>query len=79
MMDDVANWLERLGLGQYAQRFVENDINLAILRYLTDQDLKELGVHSDPFYQFSARPPFHTAKTFSGHEGDIIRSLGRLE
>jgi hypothetical protein len=57
MMDDVANWLERLGLGQYAQRFVENDINLAILRYLTDQDLKEFGVHSDPLLPRGARSP----------------------
>jgi hypothetical protein len=35
-MDDVANWLERLGLGQYAQRFVEHDIKFAILRDLTN-------------------------------------------
>ena len=36
----------RLGLGQYAQRFAENDINFGILSDLTDQDLKELGVSS---------------------------------
>jgi predicted ATPase/class 3 adenylate cyclase len=39
-------WLQKLGLGQYAQRFAENDINFAILPDLTDQDLKELGVVS---------------------------------
>ena len=25
----VADWLEKLGLGQYAQRFAENDINFS--------------------------------------------------
>src|SRR6476660_9214265 len=38
--------LQKLGLGQYAPRFAENDINFAILPDLTDLDLKELGVSS---------------------------------
>jgi SAM domain (Sterile alpha motif)/Adenylate and Guanylate cyclase catalytic domain len=42
----AADWLQNLGLGQYAQRFVENDIDFAILPDLTDQDLKELGLAS---------------------------------
>jgi len=45
-MQQIADWLQKLGLGQYAQRFAENDINFAILPHLTDQDLKELGVAS---------------------------------
>jgi class 3 adenylate cyclase len=45
-MQQVADWLGKLGLGQYAQPFAENDINFAILPDLTDQDLKELGVAS---------------------------------
>ena len=45
-MQQVADWLEKLGLGQYAQRFAENDINFGILPYLTDQDFKDLGVTS---------------------------------
>ena len=45
-MQQVADWLEKLGLGQYAQRFAENDINFSILSDLTDQDLKELGMSS---------------------------------
>jgi predicted ATPase len=43
-MQQIADWLEKLGLGQYAQRFAENDVSLAVLPDLTDQDLKELGV-----------------------------------
>jgi len=45
-MQHIADWLEKLGLGQCAPRFAENDINFAILSDLTDQDLKELGVSS---------------------------------
>jgi class 3 adenylate cyclase/predicted ATPase len=40
----ITEWLALLGLSEYAQRFVENDIDVSVLRHLTDQDLKELGV-----------------------------------
>jgi class 3 adenylate cyclase len=43
-MQQVADWLEKLGLGQYAERFAENDISFAVLPDLTDQDLKDIGV-----------------------------------
>jgi class 3 adenylate cyclase len=43
-MQAIADWLEKLGLGQYAQRFAENDISFSVLSDLTDQDLKEIGV-----------------------------------
>jgi class 3 adenylate cyclase/predicted ATPase len=45
-MKQIADWLEKLGLGQYAQRFAENDINFSILADLTDQDLEKIGVAS---------------------------------
>ena len=45
-MQQVADWLEKLGLGQYAQRFAENDISFIILTDLTDQDLEKIGVAS---------------------------------
>jgi hypothetical protein len=45
-MQQIADWLQRLDLGQYAKRFAENDINFATLPDLTEQDLKELGVAS---------------------------------
>jgi class 3 adenylate cyclase len=45
-MQQIADWLEKLGLEQYAQRFAENDIDFDLLTDLTDQDLKELGVAS---------------------------------
>ena len=43
-MTSTAEWLKSIGLGEYAQRFDENAIELSILRDLTEQDLKELGV-----------------------------------
>ena len=36
-MQQIADWLETLGLGQYAQRFAENDIDFALLAKLTGQ------------------------------------------
>jgi hypothetical protein len=43
-MQQVSEWLEKLGLGQYAQQFVDNDISFSVLPDLTDQHLKEIGV-----------------------------------
>jgi class 3 adenylate cyclase/predicted ATPase len=43
-MQQIADWLEKLGLGQYAQRFAENEIDISVLRHLSDQDLKDIGV-----------------------------------
>src|SRR6516164_9598479 len=43
-MTSTAEWLKSIGLGEYAQRFAENAIDISILRDLTDLDLKELGV-----------------------------------
>jgi hypothetical protein len=41
---EIADWLEKLGMSAYAQRFAENGINVAALSHLTDQDLKDIGV-----------------------------------
>jgi class 3 adenylate cyclase/predicted ATPase len=43
-VQEIADWLGRLGLGQYAQRFAENEIDVSVLPHLTDQDLKDIGV-----------------------------------
>ena len=40
-MQQIADWLKQLGMSEYAQRFAENDIDISVLRDLTDQDLKE--------------------------------------
>ena len=46
MADDVADWLRRLGLEQYAPVFVANDIDGEILPELTPDDLLGLGITS---------------------------------
>ena len=43
-MPQIADWLKKLGMSEYAERFAESDIDASVLRDLTDQDLKELGV-----------------------------------
>ena len=42
----VADWLKGLDLGQYAQAFADNDIDLVLAATLTEADLKEIGVAS---------------------------------
>jgi len=43
-MQQIADWLEKLGLGHYAQTFAENEIDVSVLPHLADQDLKDMGV-----------------------------------
>jgi SAM domain (Sterile alpha motif) len=43
-MQQIADWLKKLGMSEYAQRFADNDIDTSVLSELTDQDLKDLGV-----------------------------------
>src|SRR4029077_20400514 len=45
-MQQIADWLEKLGLSEYARCFAEHDIDFAILGDLTDQDLEKIGVAS---------------------------------
>jgi class 3 adenylate cyclase len=41
---DVAEWLASISLEEYVELFADNDIDLLVVRDLTEQDLKELGV-----------------------------------
>ena len=43
-MQQIADWLEKLGMSEYAERFAENGIDFSVLPDLTDQDLKDIGV-----------------------------------
>ena len=43
-MQPIADWLKKLGMSECAQRFADNDIDASVLRDLTDQDLKDIGV-----------------------------------
>ena len=43
-MQQIADWLKMLGMSEYAQQFADNRIDFSVLRDLTDQDLKDLGI-----------------------------------
>ena len=42
--EEIEDWLDKLGFGQYARCFAENEIDFSILGDLTDQDLEKIGV-----------------------------------
>lgn len=44
MEQDLAAWLAGIGLERYHAAFAENDIDLDTIAYLTEDDLKELGL-----------------------------------
>jgi class 3 adenylate cyclase/predicted ATPase len=43
-MRQIAEWLAKIGLEQYAPVFIDNDIDVEVLRYLTDADLEKIGI-----------------------------------
>jgi hypothetical protein len=43
-MTDIAEWLDEIGLGKYAEAFRANDIDFDVLPELGADELKELGV-----------------------------------
>ncbi|WP_024520214.1 AAA family ATPase [Bradyrhizobium sp. Tv2a-2] len=43
-MQQIGDWLKELGMSEYAERFAENDIDMAVLADLTDKHLKDLGL-----------------------------------
>jgi hypothetical protein len=45
-MSEVREWLEAMGLVQYADAFEANDIDIDLLGQVDDQMLKDIGVAS---------------------------------
>ena len=59
-MQEIADWLTRLGLPEYAGAFAENGNDVSVLPHLTDQDLKDIGVllgHRRKFWRPSLNSP----------------------
>jgi hypothetical protein len=42
-VQEIGDWLERLGMPEYGERFAENKIDLSVLPHLTDQDSRGAG------------------------------------
>ena len=65
VVGQMQEWLDDLGLGQYAPAFKENDIDAEILVDLSDQDLEKLGIaslgHRKRILQAIAQLPAATA------------------
>jgi class 3 adenylate cyclase/tetratricopeptide (TPR) repeat protein len=43
-MQQIADWLKKLGMSEYTDRFAEERIEIDVLPELTDQDLERLGI-----------------------------------
>jgi class 3 adenylate cyclase len=43
-MQQIADWLKKLGISEYADRFAEERIEIDVLSESTDQDLERLGI-----------------------------------
>jgi len=43
-MSEIRKWSEAIGLGQYADAFEANDIEMSLLKQVDDQMLKDIGV-----------------------------------
>ncbi len=48
MADSIAKWLETLELGRYAEAFIQNEIDVRDLPFITADDLVELGLPIGP-------------------------------
>jgi class 3 adenylate cyclase len=43
-VQEIGEFLEKLGMPEYGECFAQNKIDLSVLPHLTDQDLKDIGV-----------------------------------
>jgi SAM domain (Sterile alpha motif) len=43
---DIDDWLREIGLAQYVEMFRANDVDIELLGWLTNDDLKDIGVSS---------------------------------
>src|SRR5580692_1584499 len=81
-MTGIAEWLASIGLGEYAQRFGDNAIDISVLRDLTEQDLKDLGVllgHRRKMLRAIAELKGHVLQTPPGTQPTPRDSAGRRQ
>jgi hypothetical protein len=71
-MQPIAEWLKKLGMSEYAERFAENRIDLSVLPDLTDQHLEKLGVALGDRLKIAGDP-----RAFRHHRGRSTRPVCR--
>jgi hypothetical protein len=76
-MQQIADWLKELGIAEYSERFAEKHIDIGVVRELTDQDLKDLGVVSighrrPPPTSLSKSQDYAERRQLAGHSGASV-------
>ena len=76
MSQKVTAWLEKLGLGQYAITFAENELDIDQLVDLSDDDMKELGIsimghRKTLFRAINALQMQNQSETYQGDSGEL--------
>jgi hypothetical protein len=47
-MSDIVRWLSELGMEKYDSAFSDAEVKFSDLQYLTEEDLKEIGLPLGP-------------------------------
>src|SRR5262245_25904771 len=77
-MQQIAEWLEKLGLAEYAERFADNKIDVSVLRHLTASREREslVGEQSRIVNRMKAAL---TRLGIRGFNPKLKRAAGRLD
>ena len=80
-IDNVAEWLRRLGLGHHEKKFLRHDIDVEVLKHLDEIDLVKIGIDSlgdrKRILHEAKRSAPAKARTFSSL-ADHVRALAVL-
>ena len=68
-VDNIAEFLKKIKLGQHVQLFTDNDVDGRLLLKLTDDDLKDLGVVNS----------FHRRKIITKFEAHVLELINKQE
>ena len=78
-MNDIEQWLEVHGLGEYATAFHRERIELSDLQDLTDEDLQSLGLPMGPRKRFRRALASKPSASFAGPEKPSEDQTGPLD
>jgi SAM domain (Sterile alpha motif) len=79
-MQQIADWLKKLGMSEYAELFAENRIDFSVLRDLTDRS-KDKGAFGGSRYFLRLGPPFlqdAVADVADGSNSEVVSHSRRV-